>query len=86
VPALRLRPQIGQGIWFIGIDAHPDEGRHLVLTGILTAGLNYPANAGRWTIGMSRCSLGEPSRIRMNQEIEQAARKYPQPKVVCKDA
>ncbi len=45
-----------------------------------------PANAGKWTIGMSQCNLGEPWRVRMNQEIAVAAAKYPQLKVVFKDA
>lgn len=45
-----------------------------------------PANAGKWTLGMSQCNLGEPWRVRMNQEIQQAAARYPQLKVVYKDA
>ncbi len=45
-----------------------------------------PANPGKWTLGMSQCNLGEPWRVRMNQEIEAAARKYPQLKVSYKDA
>ncbi|MBI4580105.1 MAG: substrate-binding domain-containing protein [Planctomycetes bacterium] len=45
-----------------------------------------PANAAKWTIGMSQCNLGEPWRVRMNQEVEAAAAKYPQLKVVYKDA
>lgn len=45
-----------------------------------------PDNAGRWTIGMSQCNLGEPWRVRMNQELENAAAQYPQLKLVFKDA
>lgn len=45
-----------------------------------------PASAGKWTIGMSQCNLGEPWRVRMNHEIAEAAAKYPQLKVVYKDA
>ena len=43
-------------------------------------------NAGKWTLGMSQCNLGEPWRVRMNKEIAQAAARYPQIKVVYKDA
>jgi ribose transport system substrate-binding protein len=45
-----------------------------------------PDNAGKWTIGMSQCNLGEPWRVRMNNEIQKAAEKYPQLKVEYKDA
>lgn len=45
-----------------------------------------PSKAGKWTLGMSQCNLGEPWRVRMNQEVAEAAKKYPQLKIVYKDA
>ena len=45
-----------------------------------------PANKEKWTLGMSQCNLAEPWRVRMNSEIEAAAAKYPQLKLVYKDA
>jgi len=45
-----------------------------------------PGNKGKWTIGMSQCNLGEPWRVRMNNDLEAAAAKYPQLKVEYKDA
>lgn len=45
-----------------------------------------PDHAGQWTIGMSQSNLGEPWRVRMNQELAAAAAKYPQIKMVFKDA
>ncbi|HEX4119040.1 MAG TPA: substrate-binding domain-containing protein [Verrucomicrobiae bacterium] len=45
------------------------------------------APAGRqYIIGMSQCNLGEPWRKQMNTDIEQAAAKHPELKVVFKDA
>lgn len=40
----------------------------------------------KYTIGMSQCNLGEPWRVQMNADIEQAAQKYPEIEVVFKDA
>jgi len=45
-----------------------------------------PDNAGKFTVGMSQCNLGEPWRVRMNNEIEEAAAKYPQIEMMYKDA
>src|SRR4051794_29989775 len=42
--------------------------------------------ARTYTIGMSQCNLGEPWRVQMNADIEAAAAKTPQLKVVFKDA
>ena len=39
-----------------------------------------------WTIGMSQCNLGEPWRVQMNLDIQNAAEKHPEIKVVFKDA
>jgi ribose transport system substrate-binding protein len=39
-----------------------------------------------YTIGMSQCNLGEPWRVRMNDEIKAAAKKYPELTVNYKDA
>ncbi len=39
-----------------------------------------------WLVGMSQCNLGEPWRVQMNEDIEQAAAKHPNLRVVFKDA
>jgi ribose transport system substrate-binding protein len=39
-----------------------------------------------FTIGMSQCNRGEPWRVQMDQDIELAAKKHPELKVVFKDA
>ncbi|MDH7480903.1 MAG: substrate-binding domain-containing protein [Armatimonadota bacterium] len=39
-----------------------------------------------WIIGMSQCNLGEPWRVQMNADIEAAAKKHPEIKVIFKDA
>jgi ribose transport system substrate-binding protein len=39
-----------------------------------------------YLIGMSQCNLGEPWRVAMNAEIERAAKKYPEFKVVFSDS
>jgi ribose transport system substrate-binding protein len=39
-----------------------------------------------YTIGMSQCNLGEPWRVQMNADIEAAAKKYPNLRVIFKDA
>lgn len=69
----------------------------LVLTGCEKA--SSPADAGAapkaegtapaakvFTLGMSQCNLGEPWRVQMNQDIENAAKSHPNLKVVFKDA
>jgi ABC-type sugar transport system, periplasmic component len=40
----------------------------------------------KFTIGMSQCNLGEPYRVQMDEDIRQAAKAYPEIKVVFKDA
>jgi len=44
------------------------------------------AERAGWVIGMSQCNLGEPWRVQMNADIEQAAGQYPEIEVVFKDA
>jgi len=44
------------------------------------------ASPHQWTIGMSQCNLGEPWRVQMNLDIQNAAEKHPEIKVVFKDA
>lgn len=39
-----------------------------------------------FVLGMSQCNLGEPWRVQMNADIELAAKKHPNLKVVFKDA
>ncbi len=40
----------------------------------------------KWTIGMSQCNLGEPWRVQMNLDIKNTSKKYPEIKVIFKDA
>ncbi|MCS6831768.1 MAG: substrate-binding domain-containing protein, partial [Armatimonadota bacterium] len=41
----------------------------------------------KWTIGMSQCNLGEPWRVQMNKDIEEAARQHADEiEVIFKDA
>jgi len=44
------------------------------------------AAAHQFTIGMSQCNLGEPWRVQMNADIQAAAAKHPELKVIFKDA
>jgi ribose transport system substrate-binding protein len=39
-----------------------------------------------WVIGMSQCNLGEPWRVQMNADVQAAASKHPQLKIIFKDA
>lgn len=43
-------------------------------------------DAKTFTIGMSQCNLGEPWRAQMNKDIEEAAAKHPEIKLVARDA
>jgi len=45
-----------------------------------------PADGAKWTIGMSQCNLGEPWRVQMNKDIEEAAKAHPEIRMVFKDA
>lgn len=54
---------------------------------------NAPAGSGanrnqqaRWVIGMSQCNLGEPWRVQMNHDIEEAAKAHPEIQVIYRDA
>ncbi len=40
----------------------------------------------QWVIGMSQCNLGEPWRVQMNADIKAEADKYPEIKMIFKDA
>ena len=44
------------------------------------------AGAKTFTIGMSQCNLGEPWRVQMNKDIEDAAARHPEIKMVFRDA
>jgi ribose transport system substrate-binding protein len=44
------------------------------------------AAKAKWTIGMSQCNLGEPWRVQMNKDLENAAKKHPEIRMVFKDA
>lgn len=60
------------------------------VTGDLPAALAaFAKQQGRtenWVIGMSQCNLGEPWRVQMNKDIQEAAAKYPNIDVIFKDA
>lgn len=45
-----------------------------------------PDAAKTYTIGMSQCNLGEPWRVQMNKDLENAAKEHPEIKMVFKDA
>jgi ribose transport system substrate-binding protein len=48
---------------------------------------NNPKPAGeQFVIGMSQCNLGEPWRVQMDADIQAAAAKHPELKVIFKDA
>ena len=44
------------------------------------------APARKWLIGMSQCTLSEPWRVQMDADIKKAASKYPNLKIIFKDA
>ncbi len=54
----------------------------------LPGGADPAAHAARktYTIGMSQCNLGEPYRVQMNHDIEAAAAKHPELKIIYRDA
>jgi len=40
----------------------------------------------QFVIGMCQCNLGEPWRVQMNADLQAAAAKHPELKLICKDA
>lgn len=44
------------------------------------------ASGKTYTIGLSQCNLGEPYRVQMNKDIEAAAAKHPEIKLIERDA
>jgi ribose transport system substrate-binding protein len=44
------------------------------------------AGAKTFVIGMSQCNLGEPWRVQMNADVEAAAKKHPNVRLLLKDA
>ncbi|MEN3000976.1 MAG: substrate-binding domain-containing protein [Armatimonadota bacterium] len=75
--------------WLVGMAVI---GAILVLTSCSKPGTGTRSPTGRTTpkkvyvIGMSQCNLGEPWRVQMNADIKAAAAKYPELKVIFKDA
>jgi ribose transport system substrate-binding protein len=52
-----------------------------------SSGASAPATGAKvFVIGMSQCNLGEPWRVQMNADLEQAAKKHANLKLVAKDA
>ncbi|MFN7937957.1 MAG: substrate-binding domain-containing protein [Bryobacteraceae bacterium] len=58
----------------------------LILMLVGCSGSSKPEGAKTFTIGMSQCNLGEPWRVQMNADIEAAAKKHSNLKMVFKDA
>ncbi|MCW3051271.1 MAG: Ribose import binding protein RbsB [Chthonomonadales bacterium] len=60
----------------------------------LLSGVNHPGESHAagglkrktFTIGLSQCNLGEPYRVQMNHDIEAAAGKHPEIKLIERDA
>lgn len=57
----------------------------IALTAVTLAGCGKATKA-KYVIGFSQCNLGEPWRRQMNDDIEAAAKKHPEIKLICKDA
>jgi ribose transport system substrate-binding protein len=45
-----------------------------------------PEGGKKWVIGMSQCNLGEPWRVQMNKDIEEAAAQHPEIQLISRDA
>lgn len=45
-----------------------------------------PGTGAKWVIGMSQCNLGEPWRVQMNKDLEEAAKAHPEIRMIFKDA
>jgi len=68
----------------------------LTLTMLCSAGCKKSSSGGgpensavparQFLVGMSQCNLGEPWRVQMNADIQAAAAKYPELKIIFKDA
>ena len=43
-------------------------------------------DGAKWTVGLSQCNLGEPWRVQMNADIENAAKQHPDVELIAKDA
>ncbi|MGC8666592.1 MAG: substrate-binding domain-containing protein [Chthonomonadales bacterium] len=64
-----------------------------LLVGCGKPGANAPQSSSarqnpsaQWVIGMSQCNLGEPWRVQMNHDIEDAAKAHPEIQVIYRDA
>lgn len=51
-----------------------------------TSGAGKKSESKTYVIGMSQCNLGEPWRVQMNNDIENAAKGHPEIKMIFKDA
>jgi ribose transport system substrate-binding protein len=66
--------------------------RQLYLLACVAVGVAVLAGCGggpkekKYVVGMSQCNLGEPWRVQMNKDIEEAAKGYPNLTVLFKDA
>lgn len=51
-----------------------------------SAAVTPDSNGAKYLIGMSQCNLGEPWRIQMNEDLRDAAERYPDIKLIFTDA
>ncbi|MBI4904811.1 MAG: substrate-binding domain-containing protein [Acidobacteria bacterium] len=58
----------------------------IAAAGSLLAACSTSKEGKKFTVGMSQCNLGEPWRVQMNADVEAAAAKHPELKVLFKDA
>lgn len=66
-------------------EAAPSEGAAATTTETSTEKTKEPEKK-QFVIGMSQCNLGEPWRVAMNDQIQMAAEKHPEFKVIFADA
>jgi ribose transport system substrate-binding protein len=54
--------------------------------GKISTDSSNPSPQKQYIIGMSQCNLGEPWRVQMNKDVEEAAKQHPEIKMIFKDA
>jgi ribose transport system substrate-binding protein len=72
-----MNPTVGSGSWLVVAT---------VCSSLAVAAASAQDARRTYTLGMSQCNRGEPWRQQMDADIEAAAKKYPELKVVFKDA
>ncbi len=67
--------------------ATPSGGNGPTASGGSPSGGNAGATGGqKFVIGMSQCNLGEPWRVQMNKDVEEAAAQHPEITLISRDA